>query len=285
MAVDEGSCSFTVGAFTCIAIGDGTLRYPLGNLFANKPKAQVEEALRGWGQPPDFVTLGCTCLYVEAGKHRVLIDTGAGRASPWTGRLAYGLAAAGVSPSQIDTVVISHAHPAHAGGLFAADGGLAYPNARFYLSQAEYDFWTAEVAYGRAPERLVDAARASLELVWERLTLVDCVDAETVPGVCVLPVPGHTPGHMAVAIASQGQRLLYLADTAYHPLHLEHPDWTSIYDMAPEQAVAVRRALIEQAADEATLLLGPHFAPFPGLGRITRTADGWLWQPAGPSRT
>ena len=68
-------------------------------------------------------------------------------------------------------------------------------------------------------------------------TLLD-EEAEIVPGIGVLPAPGHTPGHMVVSVSSGSEVLLYIADTVLHPLHLEHPDWCSIYDIAPERARA-----------------------------------------------
>ena len=81
---------------------------------------------------------------------------------------------------------------------------------------------------------------------WNRWT----GEVEIVPGVRAIPAPGHTPGHLAVLLASEGQQLLNLGDAAVHPLHLEHPEWENGFDLAAGRAVATRRALLERAAAE-----------------------------------
>jgi hypothetical protein len=72
--------------------------------------------------------------------------------------------------------------------------------------------------------------------------------------------------------------LIHIADAVLHPLHLEHSDWYPIYDLASDEAASTRRALLDRAAAEDSLVLAYHF-PFPGLGRIKATAGHWEWQP------
>lgn len=99
-----------------------------------------------------------------------------------------------------------------------------------------------------------------------------------VPGIHAVAAPGHTPGHMALAISSGGEQLLCISDTALHPIHVEHPDWCAVVDFAPQQVVTTRRRLFKRAANEKALVLGFHF-PFPGLGHVIPKGDGWQWQP------
>ena len=276
--MDIGSHRFKLGDFECVAISDGSVDYPLGNLFANAPKAQIEEALRQHNLPIDYVTTPLTCLYVNTGEHQVLVDMGAGNVAPSTGKLRQNLKAAGIEPAVIDTVVITHAHPGHVGGTLDDEGEPVYANAHYYIWKAEWDFWTSEIAFAKASERHVSIARTNLEPIQDRLHLVDC-DGEIAPGIDALPAPGHTPGHMVVSVSSAAERLLYISDTVFHPLHLEHPNWVPIYDIAPEQAAASKRQILNLAAEEKALLMGQHFPPFPSLGYVVKKGAGWQWQP------
>ena len=283
VAADLGSMNsaiyrFQLGGYECLCLSDGSVNYPSGHLFAHVPKARIEEALRPYDLPTAYVTTPCTHLYVNTGQRRVLVDMGAGVVVPGTGRLRHSLEAAGIEPASIDMVVITHAHPAHVGGTLDDRGRPVYANAGYYISVDEWQFWTSEIAFTKAPSRQVTIARANLEPVHDRLTLFDG-ESEIVPGVCVHPAPGHTPGHVSVSVSSAGERLLYVADTAYHPLHIEHPDWFPIYDVVPEQAAISKRRIFDLAAEERMLVMGHHLAPFPGLGHVVEAGQGWRWLP------
>jgi glyoxylase-like metal-dependent hydrolase (beta-lactamase superfamily II) len=103
-------------------------------------------------------------------------------------------------------------------------------------------------------------------------------EAEIAPGIRILPAPGHRPGHVAVEIASQGERLWHLADTITHPLFVEHPEWGTGFDSAPDEALATRRRFLALAATEGPLVFLSHF-PFPGLGRVAKSLDTYRWSP------
>jgi glyoxylase-like metal-dependent hydrolase (beta-lactamase superfamily II) len=276
--VNAQSYRFQLGRLECLSLSDGSVNYPPGHLFANVPKGQIEEALRPYELHAGYVTTPCIHLYIHTGQRRVLVDMGAGQVAPGTGRLRHNLAVAGIQLESVDTVIITHAHPTHVGGAHDDRGRPVYANARYYASRDEWEFWTSEVAFAKAPGRQVAIARASLEPIRDRLTLLQG-ESEIAPGVRVLPLAGHTPGHMIVSVSSFGERLLYVADLAFHPLHLEHPDWFPIYDVAPEQAEAGKRAILDWAAREGILLMGHHLAPFPGLGHVVKAGEGWQWQP------
>jgi glyoxylase-like metal-dependent hydrolase (beta-lactamase superfamily II) len=104
-------------------------------------------------------------------------------------------------------------------------------------------------------------------------------EGEVLPGVGMIAAPGHTPGHVVVAVSSGDELLLYVGDTVLHPLHLEHPGWLPIYDILPEQAAESKRRIFDLAADSKALVLGQHFPPFPSLGYVTKLGKGWTWQP------
>jgi glyoxylase-like metal-dependent hydrolase (beta-lactamase superfamily II) len=269
---------FRLGTFECISISDGSLNYPPQNFFANVPKAQLDDVLRQHDLPTDHITTPYTCLYVNTGTHRVMVDVGAGNLAPSTGRLLQNMKAAGIEPSAIDTVIITHAHPDHIGGNLDQDDQPLYPNARYFMWKEEWDFWTTGSPIPQAPEFFFTLARNQLEPVRDRLTLLDR-EAEIVPGIEAIAAPGHTPGHIALSILSDGQRLLHVSDLVLYPLHLEYPDWVPIYDILPDEAATSKRRIFDRAAEQKSLVFAHHFPPFPNLGYVIKTGDGWQWQP------
>ena len=270
---------FKLGDLNFACLSDGSWSYPLQTLFANVPRTQIRDALGPHGRQTDHVTTPYTNLYVNTGDHRVLLDTGAGDLlAPRAGTLLRSMDEAGIERHQIDTVIITHVHPDHIGGALDDEGRPAFARARFYMSSDEWRFWFSDVSMARAPGRHVRVARRYLEPIRDRVTLLRG-ESEILPGIRAVPAPGHTPGHIVVEVASAGKVLLYIGDAAVHPLHLKHPDWAPIYDILPEQAAASKRRICDRAASQGALVLGQHFAPFPGLGRVASNGDGWLWRP------
>jgi glyoxylase-like metal-dependent hydrolase (beta-lactamase superfamily II) len=133
----------------------------------------------------------------------------------------------------------------------------------------------------RAPDwikqALVAIAAQQLPAIADRVDLIDR-EEEIVPGIAAVAAPGHTPGHMAVAIKSGGDQLLHLVDTVLSPIHLEEPDWTSAVDYDPVQTAATRRKLLARAAREQLRVAVYHF-PFPGLGCVVPYNGAWQWDP------
>ena len=283
--------NFKVGAFECMAISDGTLTYtpptfppPATLLFGNAPRERLEHTLRQHNIKPEHWvewTSSYICLLVNTRKHRVLVDTGADGLAPNTGKLIQNLQAEGIAPEDIDTVILTHCHPDHIGGNTLDEGELAFPKARYAMWKDEWDFWTSEEAEEKLDEHvrevLLGVARKSLRPIQDRLDLIES-EREILPGIQAIAASGHTPGHMALAISSGGEQLLYISDTVLHPIHLEQPEWCAAVDFDPDQVVATRRHILTRAAAEKALVLAFHF-PFPGLGHILQKGEAWQWQP------
>jgi glyoxylase-like metal-dependent hydrolase (beta-lactamase superfamily II) len=282
--MSDKSYQFKVGRFECTIVLDGEHLYehPAQLLFANAPQSELKGVLSthgidlmswaGWRSPyPGLV--------IDTGEHKVLVDTGAG-----TGELIPNMRASGIAPETIDAVILTHGHADHAGGNVDREGKPAFPNARYVMCQDEWDLWAPDepdLSTLPFPEELVQllirVAHANLLSIQDRFELVDR-ETEIVPGVRVLPAPGHTPGHLAVVATSEGAELLCLGDAALHPIHIERTDWYAAVDLAPERALASRRQLLERASAHKSLVHAFHF-DFPGLGRIVPRGEGWAWQP------
>jgi glyoxylase-like metal-dependent hydrolase (beta-lactamase superfamily II) len=221
---------------------------------------------------------------IDTGKHRILVDTGAGGLAPTTGKLLTNLRAEQISPVDIDTVIITHGHPDHLGGNIDKYGKPAFPHARYVIWRDEWDFWTSRRAEQKLEEHsreiLITTARRNLLPIQGQLDFVDR-EAEIVPGISAVTAPGHTPGLMALVISSKNEQLLCISDAVLHPIHLEQPEWCSVFDVVPESVSMTRQKLLDKAAAEKALVIAFHF-PFPGLGHVVRKGKAWQWQPVKP---
>ena len=226
-------------------------------------------------------TSSYTCLYINTGQHRVLVDTGAGKLSPDTGKLLPNLQKEGIASDDIDVVILTHAHPDHIGGNTSLEGRPVFPQARWAIRRDEWEFWTSQQAEKQLPEHgremLIGIARKNLLPLREQLDLID-PEAEIVPGIRAIAAPGHTPGQMAIDISSQGEHLVYVSDIVLHPLHLAEPTWCAAVDLLPEQTALTRGRILPKLAAEKTLVMAFHFS-FPGLGHIVSREAGFKWEP------
>jgi glyoxylase-like metal-dependent hydrolase (beta-lactamase superfamily II) len=271
---------FQVGSLSCIAIQDDAPRYPIGMFLTNLPKEQYQPGLLQRGDDPEYVEIPYTCLFINTGRERLLVDTGSG---PSKGRLLPLLRAEGIEPLEIGTVVLSHGHPDHIGGVLNQIGQPAFPNARYVMFQKDWDFWMSKPSLAELPvddsfkQGMLASAQNNLPGVQRQLDLID-PDTEIVPGVTAIDAFGHSPGQMALEISSAEERLLFVADAVVHPLHLEYPEAIGMTDHCPSQVVETRIRLLEMAVKKKSLVSTSHFA-FPGLGRVVSAGESWQWQP------
>lgn len=285
-ARNAGLYRFKLGSFEMISVSDGILTVPAAVFAGNASPEQLQAVLQSSFES-DTLNPDCNVLYVNTGQNKVLIDTGSGSGMGATaGKLLENLQAAQIAPSDIDTVILTHAHGDHVGGLLDAAGAPIFANAKFYVSRAEHDFWLQpQVSLPKigidatAQQSMISTAQKQLSAIKDRLTLFE-VDQEIMPGFTAIQAFGHTPGQVAIRITSGSDSLTHTADVVHtRSINLWHPDWQPIFDADPDQAVATRKRILQTVSDTRELMYAYHF-PYPGLGHILpRPEGGYTWDP------
>lgn len=270
------------GAHTHIRVGDidvfALLDSRISGPRALFPDAEKPGADTSFGPGPFVIDVNCFAIRT-AGK-LCLVDAGSG---PWRGEPGHVVPAmrkAGLDPAEVDAILMTHMHGDHAGGLTTPEGA-AFARAELMLAEDEAEFWSDPGLPSRAPERMqatIGTAQRSF-VAYEGRTTPFAWDREIVPGVTGIGLPGHTPGHTGFRIESGGESLFLWADIVHAAVvQFPHPDWTIVFDVDGEQAVATRERIFAQCAAEGTRVAGSHLA-FPGTGRVVVDAGTYAWEP------
>jgi len=273
-----------VGDLEVTALLDGGATFDVHWLTAKKATMdRVENALK---EDPRLLDTGDTGFLVNTGKQLILIDAGAGT---WfgggaLGRLVESLRSAGYTPEQVDRVLITHLHSDHIGGLTTQDGRRVFPNAEVFVSKAESDFWLSPEIAAKAAKDVQPFFQSAQAIAapyikagkWHTFSDSDVL----VDGMQLVSLHGHTPGHTGYEFSSEGKSILFWGDIIHQQLvQLSHPDITVVFDIDHAAAAATRNKLFPTLAHEGVLIAGPHM-PFPGIGRLRKEANGYVWAPA-----
>lgn len=211
----------------------------------------------------------CQTFLIPIDDKLVLIDTGWGKVADKKGATLDVLRANNISPENIGAILLTHMDFDHIGGLLT-DGEATFPRAELWISKPEYDAWTSGQVSGRS-EGAMELAKKVAEAYKGRIRLFNFGE-QIMPGITAVDASGHTPGHAAFDITSDGQKLTIAGDIIHiWPIQLPLPQLSSIYDMDMEKAAAARKRILDRAADERALLAGMHF---PMIGPVLKREDG-----------
>ncbi|MDK4714043.1 MBL fold metallo-hydrolase [Rhizobium sp. CNPSo 4039] len=263
-----------VGDLTITAISDGYLAASL-DLLSNIDPADASRMQANTGIE-DPASIHINCYMVRGGGRTVLIDAGAGGFRQWGGRLETNLALAGIQPLDIDTILLTHAHPDHIGGLMNASGDATFLNAELVVHNREIAFWQDDGNLSRAPERARGnflLARRTFDGYCSRLRSFNA--GEVLPGITAMPLPGHTPGHTGYRLNSGGKNLLIWGDIVHFPsIQIARPDVSIAFDQDPHLAASTRSRLLDLVSSERLLIAGMHLGEL-GFAHIERTAGAY----------
>ena len=274
-----GAHTFKLGAAEVTVLTDGSMAMPLGWVLPGRERAEVEAAFKDDGRTLGELTIEVNVALVRTGGQLILIDAGSGPDfAPQRGKLADNLAAAGIKPEAITTVVFTHAHPDHLWGVIdPLDDSTLFPKARHVMTAAERDYWLKPGVEASVPEAVRGAAigtQRRLKTLGDRIETVR-PGAEISAGVTLVDTAGHSPGHVSVLVRSGGEQLLIGGDVLIeHTVSFARPEWRWGPDWDQDMAVAARRRTLDMLATDRVPLLGYHL-PWPGLGRVERKGAAW----------
>jgi glyoxylase-like metal-dependent hydrolase (beta-lactamase superfamily II) len=270
-----------VGELELRIVSGGAFKLDGGGMFGIIPRPLWSRAV----QPDERGRIGLdtNCLLVRTGDELLLVDTGNGPKLTDKERDIYdltpgealldNLAAEGVRPEDITTVLLTHLHMDHVGGATrSSDGAVvpAFPNARFVAQRREWEDALHNRSHMRTSYRLENLKPL---LDSSRLELLDG-DCEVAPGVSVRVTGGHTPAHQCVFLRSGGSTVFYAADICPTLAHLRGP-YTMAYDLDPYASILVKQELLAQAAAEDWILIFDH-EPCRKAVRLSREDESFV---------
>jgi glyoxylase-like metal-dependent hydrolase (beta-lactamase superfamily II) len=284
-AQNAGWFRFTLGDAEVTIVSDGNLTTPANLLGVNADPEEVKAFLKARFLDPDVNYAHTNHVIVRQGDRMVLTDVGSGeKFQPTAGKLLANLEAAGMSASDVTDVALTHAHPDHVWGSMDDFDEPRMPEAMHHIGAAERDWWMASDRFDSVPEGM-QAFVAGAQNALRPLEDIDRIatvanGAEIAPGMTMIDTPGHTFGHMSLAVESAGAKMLVIGDALNHGyVSLERPEWIFGFDLDGAQAVNTRKRLLDMAATEEMVVVGYHF-PFPGVGHIVREGAAYRFVPA-----
>ena len=269
---------FTIGELEAFALADG--RAVMDDRYMRDVTLEQWQPHKRWLTHDNKLELTLGAFLVRSGDRRVLIDCGLGpfRGAGFEGgALLDDLASIGIAPEDIDVVFVTHLHADHIGWGATRDGEtmrVTFSNAAYRWTSAEAEYWRGELPPQQIARRdIFRAVEAQFEPADGGTSLA--------PGIDVMALPGHTPGHAGVVLSSGSERAFLLGDAIACPVQLEEPEWSGMGDVDAALARRTQEAVAREVETGGGLMAASHF---PGLtfGRVLRGEGKRYWQPLTP---
>ena len=266
LAAEDGLPAYKVGRAIVYPINDMDIAMPL-KLFSGGNSKELATKLS-----TDSMPAGMRAFLVKTEGKTILIDAGIGQAGK--SQLMENLKKIGITPEQIDSILLTHMHFDHVGGLIWNDQP-AFPKAEILVSAQEKDFWFSDEAMKSNPEKKdnFELARKAINLYGDNARIFVYGD-EVAPGLTAMDASGHTPGHTAFMLDSAGSSMLFWGDTMHGAaLQFADPRICPDFDMDKEKAVQNRLNMLHLATEKNIPVAGHHL-PDPGIVLIKPGQDG-----------
>ena len=206
----------------------------------------------------------CNAFLIKMNGKNILIDSGTGS------ELLNNLAQIGVRPEDINTILLTHMHGDHIGGLVKNDKAV-FPNVtEIYIAQREYDYWH--------PNTGSKLAQAVFSLYKNKIKLFqpNSLKSELTPlisGIFAIAAYGHTPGHTMFLLESGNQKMMIWGDLTHAmAIQIPHPEIAVTYDVDPVMATKSRIETLRYVSENNIPIAGMHIY-FPGMGFIKANAS------------
>jgi glyoxylase-like metal-dependent hydrolase (beta-lactamase superfamily II) len=278
-----GYYRYKVGTHEVTVVTDGVNRFRFPDGFVgNKNRDEVNAAWTALFQEKDQMVVPYSPIAVNTGSKLVVIDTGTGeanfeRSKGAAGQFHSNLKAAGISPDQVDTVIISHFHGDHINGLLGTDNKLAFPKAEILVPAPEWKYFMDDAEMNKQTSDRMKGVFAGLRRVFDALgRKVTQYEAnkEVAPGITSVATHGHTPGHMSFVIAQGNAKVFVQSDVTNNPLFVRNPGFQLMFDQDAQAAEATRRKVYDMLAADKMMVQGFHY-PFPALAYIEKSGTGY----------
>lgn len=279
---------YKVGDIEVFSLIDGARDVPLREgSVRNVGVEQLKAALRAAGLPDNQTPVRFMVMALKLRDRVILVDTGTGGHPIYgqgNGRLFGSMAAAGLDPKAVKTILISHLHGDHIYGLMNNEtNAQVFPDAEIVVPAAELRWWTRpgveSIDLGPTRKGLAQRIQATVA-TWKNVRPFEG-EPELLPGVSVVEAPGHSPGMVTHLVASGGKQFLIGADVVNLSPHIQaNPEWQLAIDQDPLMAVETRKRIFDRAVADKLTMSGTHWL-MPNAGTFVKDGSGYAFAAEG----
>ncbi|WP_411897861.1 MBL fold metallo-hydrolase [Elizabethkingia occulta] len=276
-----------VGDTEVTALLDGILPVDAEKLFfTNEPGKPTQLLQNVFIKNP--VEVSMNAYLVKTNGKLILIDTGAGELfGNAGGKLVQSLKQAAVAPEEITDILLTHIHADHSGGLVMS-GKVMFPNAVIHVNKAETNFWLNEKNAKKADEKAMGASPKTFSNAMDmlipylkagRVKTFEREKEEIVPHIYTMPTGGHTPGHTVYVLESKGEKMYFWGDLVHmEGLQFVEPTLENHFDVDHKSGIENREKYYDDAAKNNYLIGASHIS-YPGMGRVKKEGNKYVWYP------